>query len=126
VTQDGSAAATVTDVRIGDDGKVIARYSNGVESDVAQLAVAAVRNPATLIAAGANAYRAAADSFVMPASASGTQGNGTIVGEALESSNVDLADQLTQLISYQRSYQANARSVTTADELMQETLSLKR
>jgi flagellar hook protein FlgE len=126
VTPNGGSETTVADVRIGNGGKVLVRYSNGIESEFARLALSNVRNPDSLIAVGNSTYRAAEDSSVVPPAEAGADGNGDIAGGALELSNVNLAETLTQLITYQRTYQANARSITTSDELAQETLNLKR
>jgi flagellar hook protein FlgE len=126
VTQDGGAAATLSDVRIGDGGKVIAMYSNGVEAEIARLALTAVRNTESLIPAGENYYKPGSDTFMLPPAPTGPSGYGGIIGSALETSNVDLAEQFTQLLTYQRGYQASARVITTTDELVQEALSIKR
>ncbi len=124
ITQDGLAAAQLTSVSITDGGTVLAEYSNGSQRQVAQLALASIRNPTSLISTGNNNFRAGQDSAVPVVGQAGTGGRGTIVGGSLESSNVDIATEFTQLIIFQRSYSANARVITTTDQISQETINL--
>jgi flagellar hook protein FlgE len=93
---------------------------------VGQLAMASIRNPESLVALGDNAYELSALTADPAIGLPGTGGRGTIVGGAIESSNVDLAREFTNLIVYQRGYQASTRVITTADEMSQETLNIKR
>ena len=125
-TQNGKAAATLADVRIADGGHVIARYTDGSDSEIARIALGDVRNPDTLIGIGNNIYRAATDTVVLPPAEPQTGGVGNIIGESLESSNVDIAQEFTDLITFQRSYQANSRVISTIDQLTQETINLKQ
>ncbi len=124
--QDGSPTAQLTKVSIGDGGTLLAQYSNGVQTIFGQLAMATVRNPNSLIAVGNNNFQLGARSADPAVGAPGTGGRGTISGGAVENSNVDIAREFTNLIILQRSYQANAKTVTTVDELSQETINLKR
>jgi flagellar hook protein FlgE len=124
ITQDGLAAAQLTSVSITDGGSVLAEYSNGSQRQVAQLALASIRNPTSLISTGNNNFRAGQDSAVPVVGQAGTGGRGTIVGGSLESSNVDIATEFTQLIIFQRTYSANARVITTTDQISQETINL--
>jgi flagellar hook protein FlgE len=124
--QDGSPAAQLLRVSLGDGGAVFAQYSDGRQMVVGQLALASIRNPESLTAVGDNLYEVS-DSTADPAiGLPGTGGRGTVVGGAIESSTVDLAREFTNLIVYQRGYQASTRVITTADEMSQETLNLKR
>jgi len=125
-SQDGSPAAQLIRVGLGDGGIVLAQYSNGEQEVVAQLAMAAVRNPASLIAVGNNNYQTSARSALPAIGLPGTGGRGSILGGAVENSTVDIAREFTNLIVYQRGYQANTRVITTVDELSQETINLKR
>ena len=125
-TQDGAPTAQLTKVSIGDGGTLLAQYSNGVQTIFGQLAMATVRNPNSLIAVGNNNFQLGARSADPAVGAPGTGGRGTISGGAIENSNVDIAREFTNLIILQRSYQANAKTVTTVDELSQETINLKR
>lgn len=123
-SQDGTSAAELVSVSISDGGAITAQYSNGVQSTVGQLAMAAISNPGTMIDAGSNQFQLSAATADPSVGTPGTGGRGTVVGEALEASNVDLATQFTNLITYQRSYEANAHVVTTADQLSQDTINL--
>lgn len=123
-SQDGAAAAELVSVSISDGGAITAQYSDGVQSTVGQVALAAISNPNTLVDVGNNDYQLSAATADPSVGTPGTGGRGTVVGGALESSNVDLATQFTNLITFQRSYEANAHVVTTADQLSQDTINL--
>jgi flagellar hook protein FlgE len=123
-TQNGQAAAQLVSVAIANGGGVVATYSNGVQTTVGQLATAAIGNPNTLVSLGNNDYGLSAATDNPSVGTPGTGGRGTIVGSSLEASNVDLATQFTNLIQFQRSYEANAHVVTTADQLSQDTINL--
>ena len=125
-SQDGIAAAQVTQVAIGDGGQVIAHFSDGTQQVVAQLALAAVSNPDSLVAVGNNNFEVGAETATPAVGTAGSGGRGTIQAGALESSTVDIAQEFTNLIVYQRSYQANSRVITTLDEITQDLLALKR
>jgi flagellar hook protein FlgE len=124
--QDGLAAAQLVRVGIADGGLVLAQYSNGNQSVIGQLAMASIRNPESLIATGNNNYQLSARTALPAVGVAGTGGRGKIVGGSIESSTVDIAREFTNLIVLQRGYQANAKVITTVDELSQETLNLKR
>ena len=124
--QDGSASAQLVRVGIAAGGVIQAQYSNGVQAAVGQLAMASIRNPESLVAAGDNSFQLGASSALPAVGLPGTGGRGNIVGGAIENSTVDIAREFTNLIVFQRGYQANARVITTADEMSQETISLKR
>ena len=126
ITQDGLPAALLTNVNINNGGDVLAQFSNGSELVVAKLPLAAIRNPDTLVSLGNNNFRLGAGSANPVIGEAGTGGRGDIVGGAVESSNVDIAEEFTRLITLQRSYQANAKMITTTDELSQDTINLKR
>jgi flagellar hook protein FlgE len=124
--QNGSPAAQLVRVGMTDGGIVLAQYSSGEQEAVAQLAMAAIRNPELLTAVGNNNYQLNSQTALPAIGLPGTGGRGIILGSALENSTVDLAKEFTNLIVYQRGYQASTRVVTTADELSQETINLKR
>ncbi len=124
--QDGSPAAQLVRVGLGDGGKILAQYSNGQQTVVGQLAMASIRNPESLIAVGNNNYQLSARSALPALGVPGTGGRGSIVGGAVEFSTVDIAREFTNLIVLQRGYQANTRVVTAVDELSQDTINLKR
>jgi len=123
-TQNGEAASQLVSVSIANGGGIVANYSDGIQVTVGQVAVAAIGNPSTLINAGNNQYSLSASTDNPSVGTPGTGGRGTVVGSALEASNVDLATQFTNLIQFQRSYEANAHVVTTADQLSQDTINL--
>jgi flagellar hook protein FlgE len=125
-SQDGFGAAQLVRVAIGDGGKVLAQYSNGQQVAVGQLSMASIRNPESLIAVGNNNFQLSARSALPAIGVAGTGGRGQIMGGAIEFSTVDIAREFTSLIVLQRGYQANARLVTTVDEISQETINLKR
>jgi flagellar hook protein FlgE len=123
-SQDGSAAAELTSVGLGDGGTILAQYSDGSQEVVGQVALASIRNPDTLIANGNNNYMLSEASATPNIGVPGTGGRGTIQGGSLESSNVDIATEFTNLIVYQRSYEAAGKVVTTADQMSQDTINL--
>jgi flagellar hook protein FlgE len=124
--QDGMAAAQLIRVGVADGGKVLAQYSNGEQRVVGQLALAAVRNPDSLMAVGNNSFQLTARTATPAIGVPNTGGRGKVLGASLESSTVDIAQEFTNLIVLQRGYQANARVVTAVDELSQETMNMKR
>lgn len=124
--QDGAPPANLIRVGLGDGGKILAGYSDGEQEVVGQVAMALVRNPESLIAVGNNNYALSARSALPAVGLPNTGGRGNILGGAVEASTVDIAKEFTNLIVLQRGYQANARVVTTVDELSQETINLKR
>lgn len=124
--QDGSPSAQLVRVGVGDGGTILAQYSNGQQTVVGQIAMAAIRNPESMLAVGDNNYQMSANSALPAIGVAGTGGRGQIIGGAVESSTVDIAKQFTDLIVFQRGFQANAKVITTADELSQDTINLKR
>jgi flagellar hook protein FlgE len=125
-SQNGSAAAQLIRVGLADGGKMLAQYSDGQQVIVGQVAMASVRNPESLIAAGNNNYQVSARTATPAIGLPNQGGRGDIVGGAIEASTVDIAREFTNLIVLQRGYQANSRVITTVDELSQETINLKR
>jgi flagellar hook protein FlgE len=124
--QDGFAAGSLNNVTVDTSGNVNAVFSNGQTRLVAQLAVANFANPSALAPGEHNVYTQTADTGSPQVVEAGTAGAGTIQAQALEESNVDLASQLTQLIVLQRSYEASAKTVSTADQMLQDALNLKQ
>lgn len=126
LSQDGSAAANLVRVGIGNGGKILAQYSNGDQVAVAQMALASIRNPESLQAAGNSVFIGSAGTAVPALGVPETGGRGGVLSGSVESSTVDIAREFTELIIFQRGYQANAKMVTTVDELSQDTINLKR
>jgi flagellar hook protein FlgE len=125
-TQDGVQPGEISKVQISDGGVITAQYSNGTKVNIAQLALATVTNPNSLQGVGNNEFLASASTSAPTVGAANTGGRGEILGGSLESSTVDMGTEFTNLIVYQRSYQSNAKVITTADTLSQDTLSLIR
>jgi flagellar hook protein FlgE len=124
VTQDGSGAAQLTTVAIATGGEVLAQFSNGQQTVVGQLAMATIRNPDSLIDAGDNNYELSSKSALPAVGIPGSGGRGSVAGGSLESSTVDIATEFTNLITYQRGYEANSKIVNAVDELSQTTIGL--
>ncbi len=126
IAQNGSAAANLVNVGLSDGGNIVAQYSDGQQIVVGRLALATVRNPESLLATGNSNYQLSANTALPVIGLPGTGGRGTVLGGSIESSTVDIAREFTNLIVFQRSYQANAHVVTTVDQLSQETINLKQ
>ncbi len=124
--QDGSPPAQLLRVGIADGGIVLAQYSDGEQRVVGQVALASIRNPESLIAVGNNLFQLSARSALPAIGLPNTGGRGNIIGGSIENSTVDIAEEFTNLIVYERGYQANARVISTVDQLSQETINLKR
>ena len=124
-TQDGVLASQVTSMSIGANGAIQANYSNGNTVTVAQVALASVLNPDSMQDLGNNTFGISAATSTPTIGLPGTGARGQIIGSALESSTVDIAKQMTNLLTYERGYQANSKVITTEDELLQATVALK-
>lgn len=123
-SQDGTAAGQIENVNLENGGVVEATYSNGQQATIGQLALASIANPDSLESVGDNNLAATASTAVAAVGAAGSGGRGSIVAGSLESSNVDIATEFTNLLTYERSYQAASRVITTSDQLLQETVDL--
>jgi flagellar hook protein FlgE len=123
--QDGSAAANLTQVTLQGGGQILAEYSNGSQVVVGQLAMASILNPESLRSVGNNNFALSADTALPAIGVPGTGGRGQVLGGSLEASNADIAREFTNLIVFQRSYEANAKVVTTVDQVSQDTINLK-
>lgn len=119
--QDGFPAGELIDVAISGEGRVVAAYDNGQLIDVAEVTLAGFSSPNNLAKLDGGAFQATAESG---AAIIGT--SGTILGSSLEQSNTEIAEEFTKLIVTQQAYSANSRIITTADELMDETINLIR
>jgi flagellar hook protein FlgE len=105
----GNAPSAVTDVEISADGTVYAKYENGDLKPLYQIALANVASPDNLIPLPGNVYSQGIDSGVITTGFGGSGGFGNLISGAQESSNVDLASELTDMIASQRSYTANSK-----------------
>ena len=124
--QNGAAVGKLESFTLGNDGSLIGSFSNGTKQVLAKIALAKFTNPAGLEKAGGSSYVATANSGNVQLGAAGDPGIGTLAGGSLEMSNVDLSQEFTNLIVAQRGFQANARIITTSDEVLQELTNLKR
>ncbi len=124
--QDGYTSGDLQDISIDSTGVITGFYTNGVSRPVAQLSLASFNNPTALLRRGDNSFEPSANSGVPVLGFAGTSITSTITASALESSNVDLSEQFTEMITAQRGFQASARVITTSDEMLTELVNLKR
>ncbi len=123
-TQNGVQAGQLTGISIGQNGQLTAVYSNGDNVAVGQLAVATILNPTSMQALGNNTFGVTSATAIPSIGVPGTGSRGTVTGGALESSTVDIATEFTNLLIYERGYQADSKVITTEDQVLQTTLSL--
>ncbi|MCQ1948275.1 flagellar hook protein FlgE [Arthrobacter sp. zg-Y1116] len=126
VTSNGRSAGTLESFSIGKDGTVIGSFTNGAKQALARIAVATFTNSAGLEKTGNSSFTATVNSGNPVIAGPGEAGAGGIGSGMLEMSNVDLSQEFTNLIVAQRGFQANARIITTSDEVLQELTNLKR
>jgi flagellar hook protein FlgE len=126
ISQNGSAAGMIDNITILPDGVIQATFGAGQTVAVGQLAMASFNNPKGLVKLGSNRYGESQSAGIPNIGTAGTGGRGTLIGSALEQSNVDIAQEFTQMILAQRGYQANSKTITVSDELLVDTLALKR
>jgi len=126
VVTNGTAFGNLTNVEIDDEGFVTAIFDNGVVRRIAQVALATFPNADGLKAVSGNAYRVSNESGGFNLKAPGTGGAGLLSPSTLESSTVDLSTEFTGLITTQRAYSASSKIITTADEMLEELLRVKR
>lgn len=126
VSRDGSPVASLTSVRVAEDGVVHAVFENGFTRPIYQVPLVDVPNPNGLTPRDAQSYTVSLASGAFRLRDAGEPGLGEILGFAQEESTTDIAGELTQLIQTQRAYSSNATVVRTVDEMLQETTNLKR
>jgi flagellar hook protein FlgE len=124
--QNGRAAGTLQGFSLSKDGTLMGQFSNGSTVALGRVALATFANPGGLEKEGNSGYRATANSGAATVGAPGSPGIGSLASGSLEMSNVDLSQEFTNLIVAQRGFQANARIITTSDEVLQELTNLKR
>jgi flagellar hook protein FlgE len=122
--QDGYEAGTLVDFSIGENGVVQGLFTNGLVRSIAQVAVARFTNPNGLTSEGDNMYTQGVNSGDAVIGEAGQAGRALIRSGFLEESNVELAEEFTNLITSQRAFQANARTISTASQLLQELVNL--
>lgn len=123
---DGSSTGNLTRIEIDEDGIMYGVFDNGQRNPLYEIPIAVIDNPAGLYEERGNAYTLSGESGGFRALQAGSGTAGAMNAGALEGSNVDIAEELTDLIQIQRAYSNNAKVVTTADEMMDETTRLKR
>jgi flagellar hook protein FlgE len=125
-TQDGSSAATLTSLSFNDKGILTANYNNGETRDIAQIAVAKFENNEGLFKIGKNLFKESKASGQAALGKPGESGRAEVLSKSIELSNVDIANEFVNLMTAQRNFQANAKTLTTADQMLQEVLQIKR
>ncbi|QBX55235.1 flagellar hook-basal body complex protein [Nocardioides seonyuensis] len=120
------AGVEMTSYSIGSDGVLRGTFTDDVQRDIAIVAVADFTNPAGLEKVGETAFRASANSGNPELGVAGEGARGSLLGGALEMSNVDLAAEFTNLILAQRGFQASSRVITTSDQVLEELVNIKR
>ncbi|WP_428738604.1 flagellar hook protein FlgE [Sulfurimonas sp.] len=126
ISQDGYTGGDLVGIRIDQSGTLIGSFSNGRSFGLAQIAMAKFTNNEGLSAEGGNVFIQTANSGDPIIGTAATAGRGYIQSAALEASNVDLSRSLTQLIIIQRGFQANGKTITTSDQLLQTLIGLKQ
>ena len=124
-TIDGQAPGKYQSFVIGDSGEVVATYSNGQRQTVAQIVLADFANSGGLAAEGNNVWSETPQSGQPFLGTSGSGSFGTINGNMLEQSNVDLGQEMVNMIVYQRNYQSNSQTIKTQSELLQTLVNLR-
>lgn len=125
-TQDGASAATLTSLSFNDEGTLTAAYDNGQLRDIAQVAVAKFENNEGLYKMGKNLFKETRKSGQGAIGKPGADGRGQVLAKSIELSNVDIADEFIGMMNAQRNFQANTRTITTSDQMLQEVLNIKR
>lgn len=123
---DGNSPSPIEDVTIGADGVVVANYKNGTTRAIYQIALADVPSPDNLQVLSGNVFSTSADSGEVQVGFAGKGSFGSITSEALEESNADIAQDLTEMIEAQRNYTANSKVFQTGADLMDVLVNLKR
>lgn len=124
--QDGYTNGTLQSFSIDATGTIVGSFTNGTTQPLGQVLLAEFNNPGGLVRAGDNMYSVSSNSGSPVVGYSGEGSNSTIASGALEMSNVDLAQEFTNMIVAQRGFQANGRVITTSDQMLQELVDLKR
>ncbi|HEY5340764.1 MAG TPA: flagellar hook protein FlgE [Candidatus Aquilonibacter sp.] len=126
VSQNGYAAGILSNITIGEDGTITGAFTNGQNTTLGRLALASFANEDGLSRVGANQFTSSANSGLAQYGFANSGQLGSIDAGALEQSNVSIASEFTKMILAQRSFEANAKSITTADQNLQTVLQLKQ
>jgi flagellar hook protein FlgE len=126
ITQNGVPPGSFSSVSTTTSGGIVVNYDNGQSRQIAQVPIITFNNPDGLQRENGQSFTATNDSGSPLANDAGASGAGGLVTGSIEQSNVDIANEFTRLIVAQRAYSANAKTITTADDMLQQTLDLKR
>ncbi len=126
ITTNGTMFGNLSGIDIDQDGYVTAEYDNGVTRQIAQVALATFPNPDGLRSSSGDVFKVSLDSGTYNLKTPGSGGAGTLSPSTLESSTVDLSSEFSGLIVTQRAYSASSKIITTADEMLQELIDIKR
>lgn len=124
--QNGKGAGTLSEVIVRGDGMIEGIFSNGETANLGQVGMALFTSPQNLVRTGNNLYARTTQSGEPTIGTPATGGRGNVQGNALELSNVDIAEEFIKLILFQRAYQANSRMITTADQVTREAIQMKQ
>lgn len=125
-SQNGYQAGDLVNITVDTRGVITGFFTNGVSRSLAQVALASFNNPTGLVRSGNSVYEESANSGLAVVGFAGGTNSSTITPGALEGSNVDISQEFTNMIITQRGFQANARVITTADEMLNELVNLRR
>ena len=125
-SRDGYPPGYLDSFAIDSNGIVTGQYTNGLEEEIAQIALASFANPSGLEREGGGLYQPSANSGDPDVGAAGAGGRGELAAGSLEMSNVDLSEEFTDMIRTQRGFQGNSTTITTSDEMLQELVNLTR
>ncbi len=123
-TPNGYESGELQSVSISSDGTIVGTYSNGQSQALAKIALATFTNPEGLEKVGSNLYAVSANSGNYTTVVAGSGGSGSLSAGTLEMSNVDLAEQFSNMMISQRAYQANSKVISTADEMLQSLINM--
>lgn len=126
LTQDGYAAGSLSNVMIDQSGMIVGTFTNGVKVNIAALQIGIFQNPGGLEALGSGYFLPTANSGEPIATMAATGGAGKVTGQSLEQSNVDIATEFVTLMQAQNGYQANARTIRVANDVLRELTNLIR
>ena len=125
LTQDGHTTGRLTGIDVSAEGVVSARYTNGVSQPLGQVALTNFSNPQGLQSLGDNAWAETYESGQPRRGQAGSADFGAVQGGGLEASNVDLTEQLVNMITAQRNFQANAQMIQTQDQITQTVINIR-
>ncbi|MDR1944393.1 MAG: flagellar hook-basal body complex protein, partial [Synergistaceae bacterium] len=124
--QDGYTMGVLENFSVAQDGTITGSYSNGEMIPIAQIALATFQNQQGLLQVGETCFAESVNSGMADIGAPMTGGSGSIIGNTIEMSNVDLSEEFVNLIRAQRGFQASTRVVTTSDQVLEELINMKR